>query len=283
MIARIKPSEAEWKAHAFSSSTLDKASNYIRTDGALILEDIVDPSLILKVRENFLQRYDGYLNGGSNHDAALVGDRRLMITVDLEPPFDRRELVANSWLCPVLTAAFEGDFVLDAYGVVCSLPGAPRQHVHQDGGDIFPQAALNRLLPMVAVTVAIPLIEMNAMHGTTALWLGSHRDEVRSAWALEPSSAELGEEPPVREGSCVLWDYRLRHAGTANLSAVPRPLLYMTYCRPWFMDHKNYRNLTSLRAPEDFLKGLPEDLRRLLGRIQEHKSRTTPETCSLRK
>ena len=182
-----------------------------------------------------------------------------MITVDLEPPFDHTDLFANPWLLPVLGAAFEDDFVLGAYGVVCSLSGAPRQHIHQDGADLFPQAGLNRLLPIVAATVAIPLIEMNSTHGTTALWPGSHRNN---------EIAETGDEPVVQEGSCVLWDYRLRHGGTANLSAIPRPLLYMTYCRSWFLDTKNYRRQTPVRAPKNFLAKLPENMRRLLARAE---------------
>jgi hypothetical protein len=262
MVMRIKPSEAEWNARTFSSTTIEKASNCVRTEGALVLEDIVNPALILEAREIFVQRYDRYLDGRKADDALEVGDRRLMITIDLEPPFDRRELVANPWLLSVLSGAFEDDFVLGAYGVVCSLPAAPRQHIHQDGGDLFPQAGLNRLLPIVAVTVAIPLLEMNEIHGTTALWPGSHRDEARA-------SAEIGDEPLVREGSCVLWDYRLRHGGTPNLSTVPRPLLYMTYCRTWFMDHKNYRKQAPLRAPKRFLAELPKDLRPLLARVLE--------------
>jgi hypothetical protein len=262
VVVRITPSEAERNARAFSNATLDKAANCMRTEGTLILEDIVDPALILEARETFVQRYARYLDGRKHDDALEVGDRRQMITLDLEPPFDQRELLANSWLCSVLSVAFEGDFVLGAYGVVCSLPAAPRQHVHQDGGDLFPQAALNRLLPMAAATVAIPLLEMNEVHGTTAVWPGSHRDETRA-------SAEIGDEPLVREGSCMLWDYRLRHGGTPNRSAVPRPLLYMTYCRPWFMDHKNYRQQVAVRAPKRFLTGLPEDLRRVLARAQE--------------
>ena len=71
----------------------------MRTEGALVLEDIVNPALILEAREIFVQRYDRYLDGREHDDALQVGDRRLMITVDLEPPFDRRELLANSWLC----------------------------------------------------------------------------------------------------------------------------------------------------------------------------------------
>jgi len=233
----------------------------MRTEGFLVLGDVVSPTLIREAREIFAERYGRYLNGQKHEDALEVGDRRLMITVDLEPPFDRRELLANSWVFSVLSATFEDDFVLGAYGVVCSLPGAPAQHIHQDGGDLFPQTGLNSLLPIVAATVAIPLLEMNDTHGTTALWPGSHRDETRA-------SAGIGDQPLVQEGSCALWDYRLWHRGTPNRSAAPRPLVYMTYCRPWFMDHKNFRKQTPLRASKRFLGELSEDLRRLLVRAQ---------------
>jgi Phytanoyl-CoA dioxygenase (PhyH) len=262
VVVRITRSEAEWNAGAFSSETLEKASHCLRADGTLILEDIINPALIREAREVFLQRYDRYLDGQKHDDALQVGERRPMITVDIEPPFDRRELIANPLLLSVLKAACEDDFVLGAYGVVCSLPTAPTQPIHQDGADLFRQAALNRLLPIVAVTVGIPLVEMNEVNGTTALWPRSHRDDTLA-------TTEMADEPLVREGSCALWDYRLRHGGTPNRSAGPRPLLYMTYCRAWFVDHKNYRLQAPVRAPKRILANLPEDLRRLLVRAQE--------------
>jgi len=261
VITRITPSETERNARAFSKATLDKALRCMRTEGFLVLGDIVSPTLIREAREIFVERYGHYLDGQKHEDAVEVGDRRIMITVDLEPPFDRRELLANSWIFSVLTATFESNFVLGAYGVVCSLPGAPAQHIHQDGGDLFPQAGLNGLLPIAAATVAIPLLEMNDTHGTTALWPGSHRDETRA-------SVGIGDQPLVQEGSCALWDYRLWHCGTPNRSALPRPLLYMTYCRPWFMDHKNFWKQAPLRASKRFLAELSEDLRQLLVRAQ---------------
>jgi ectoine hydroxylase-related dioxygenase (phytanoyl-CoA dioxygenase family) len=260
MVPRIAPSEAELNPGAFNSATLEKASRHLRVEGTLVLEGIVSPALIAEARDAFLQKYDRYLNGQKHNDARQVGKRRLMITVDMEPPFDQRELLANPWLLSVLSAAFEDAFVLGAYGVVCSLPGAQQQDIHQDGGDIFPQAALNRLLPLVAVTVGIPLLEMNEIHGTTALWPGSHRDEALAT--------KIGEKPLVREGSCVVWDYRLRHAGTPNRSTACRPLLYMTYCRAWFVDYKNYQQQAPLRAPKGFFAAVPEDLRRLLMRTR---------------
>src|SRR5262249_9398731 len=127
MVMRITPSETERNARAFSSATLGTAAQCMRTEGALILEDIVDTALILEERQTLIKKYDRYFDGQKHNDALEVGERRQMITLDLEPPFNRRELIANSWLCPVLHAAFEDDFILDAYGVVCSLPGAPRQ------------------------------------------------------------------------------------------------------------------------------------------------------------
>ena len=91
MVLKIAPSDPERKACIFSQATLDKAALCMRTEGALLLEDIVDPKLIVEARENFLQKYERYIDGGISDAAAVeVGDRRLMITVDLAPPFNQR-------------------------------------------------------------------------------------------------------------------------------------------------------------------------------------------------
>ena len=170
-----------------------------------------------------------------------MGDRRLIVTINMEPPFDDPRLFANPYLLPVLSAALDDDFVLGAFGVVCSLSSAPAQHRHRDGGSLFPRSGMDRLLPAAAITVGIPPLEMNEVHGTTALWLGSHRDADRA-------SKEEGIEPVVREGSCILWDFRLYHRGTANRGTEPRPLLYLTYCRPWFLEHLNFSKGTQSRS-----------------------------------
>src|SRR5262249_49123788 len=152
-----------------------------------------------------------------------------------EPPFDDSCLFANPYLLSVLSAMLGENLVIGAFGVVCALPSAPAQHIHHDGGDLFQRLDLDRLLPAFAITAAIPLLEMNAINGTTMLWLGSHRDRSR---ALN----EEGIQPVVREGSCMIWDFRLKHSGTPNKGQLPRPLLYLTYCRPWFLDHINFNN-----------------------------------------
>jgi Phytanoyl-CoA dioxygenase (PhyH) len=266
IIARIVPSESERTAGSLGTETVEYASRRFRIDGALVIEDIVDTALIAEARRVVHEAYSQYMDGCKHDDALRVGDRRLIITINLEPPFDDPQLFANPYLLPVLGAALDDGFVLGALGIVCSLASAPAQHRHADGGFLFPRSGIDRLLPASAITVGIPLLEMNEVHGTTALWLGSHRDASRV-----PN--EVGIEPVVREGSCMLWDFRLSHGGTPNRSALSRPLLYLTYCRPWFLDHLNYGKSNPKQKPllakKDFWSGLSEQHQRLLTRAQE--------------
>src|SRR5215467_4650300 len=190
MICRIVPLETERVAHSLGSETIEHASRCFRGDGALIIEDIVDTAVIAEARRKFLESYCRYLDGSEHEDALMVGGRRLTITIDLEPPFDNPQLFANPYLLPILSAVLDDDFVIGAYGVVCSLPSSPAQHRHCDGGDLFPHSGIDRVLPTAAITVGIPLIEMNEVHGTTALWLGTHRNVNRSNALRDPSRSE---------------------------------------------------------------------------------------------
>jgi hypothetical protein len=259
MISRITPSEEERTAKRFGRGTIAHAAKSVRIAGALILDNIVDGSLVREGRRAFLETYASYLDGGEHDDALRVGGKRLMITVDMEPPFDEPQFFANPWLLQVLRPTLGEDLVLGAFGVVCSLPSAPRQHCHRDGKVLFGPIGIDKLVPAYAVTVGIPLLEMNELFGTTALWPGSHLD-------YREAATTGGVEPIVPTGSCMFWDYRLLHGGTENQSTEPRPLLYLMFCRPWFLDHVNYNRQPPLRASKRWLSTLSAENRRLLAR-----------------
>jgi ectoine hydroxylase-related dioxygenase (phytanoyl-CoA dioxygenase family) len=264
VISRITPSETERVVNSFASEAVEQAVRSFRLNGALIIENIVDTSIISDARRAFGEGYSHYLNGSDPESVLKVGAGRLLITIKLEPPFDNPRLFANPYLLPVIRAELGDGFVLGAFGIVCSLPSAPAQNRHHDGGVLF-SSGIDYLLPATAITVGIPLLEMNEVHGTTALWPGSHRDGSR----LKEESVN----PIVREGSCMLWDFRLWHGGTPNRSPLPRPLLYLTYCRPWFLE-PNFDKRTNpkqrpLLATKNFLSCLSEQHQRLLVRAQE--------------
>jgi len=255
-VARIVPLQSERAAGTLGPETVNCASRRFRKDGALIVEDIVDTSLVADARRVFLEAYSRYRDGCERRDVLVTGVRRLLIPLDLQPPFNDPQFFANPYLLPIMEAALDGGFVLGALGIVCSLPAAPAQDRHADGGWLFPRSGIDRLLPTSAITVSIPLLELNDVHGTTALWLGSHLDATGV-------SEQEGIEPVVPEGSCMLWDYRLIHGGTPNRSAVPRPLLYAVYCRPWFLDHQRI----PIFMKNEFWSSLSEQHKLLLARV----------------
>ena len=44
----------------------------------------------------------------------------------------------------------------------------------------------------------------------------------------------------VLAGAAIIFDYRVLHRGTANISAGTRPLLCLVFTRKWFVDGYNY-------------------------------------------
>jgi hypothetical protein len=56
-------------------------------------------------------------------------------------------------------------------------------------------------------------------------------------------------------------DYRLSHFGAPNLSGGVRPILYVVYGLPWFLDERNFFHLPALSLPA---QGAPSALTPLL-------------------
>jgi hypothetical protein len=128
MILRIAPSDEELTAQRFRSETIEHAARAVRIAGALILDNVLDVKLVEAARRAFIETYASYLDGGEHDDALQVGASRLMITIDLVPPFNEPQFFANPWLLQIMRPVLGEDLVLGAFGVVCSMPSAPQQH-----------------------------------------------------------------------------------------------------------------------------------------------------------
>lgn len=86
MVSRITPSSAERAQGTLTDETVDAASQRFSLDGALVLENIVDPALVAAARSAFAQTYARHLERGAAREedgAAKVGDDQRMITVDV--------------------------------------------------------------------------------------------------------------------------------------------------------------------------------------------------------
>ncbi len=78
----------------------------------------------------------------------------------------------------------------------------------------------------------------------------------------------------MKQGDCLLMDYRTRHCGGANRSSRSRPNLYMVYARRWYSDEHNFERRVPIRiAPEEETR-MAEGPRRLLQRAWAHHARS---------
>jgi ectoine hydroxylase-related dioxygenase (phytanoyl-CoA dioxygenase family) len=112
-------------------------------------------------------------------------------------------------------------------------------------------------MPAYAITVVVPLVDINDYQGTTRVWLGSHR-----VWSDDEARKLPSEDPAAQVGSCILMDYRLLHGGTANYSKQMRPILYLIYHRPWFKDYVNFKKVRELVVAAREYGNIPEAYQR---------------------
>jgi hypothetical protein len=197
------------------------------------------------------RQVDELMDEKSGHRAYLrVGDERVMLSVKLRGPLLDPQVYANPILLTVLSHLLGPDMLIDSFTCVTAMPGAREQSLHFDHPGLFPtMPSCDGDLPPYAITVVIPLIDLTPQTGTTRLLPGTHRD-------CEERSCEL---PYLSRGDAFFFDYRLRHQGTANNSGAARPVLYVTYSRPWFTDVVNFKRQPRINLDRDGLQEIPSE------------------------
>jgi ectoine hydroxylase-related dioxygenase (phytanoyl-CoA dioxygenase family) len=188
-----------------------------------------------------------------------VGDARYDVTPRMTGAFGQPAVFANSLLLKLLVPLLGSDMHLSNFTAVVSHPGANGQHAHSDHPHLF--SGIGPTLPVYAVNVAVPLIDVDFETGPTAVWLGSHR------W--EDGAKVMSTSPTVQafqRGDCMLLDYRTLHAGLPNHSARARPIVYMVYARSWFFDHRNHKQRIPVDMPLEHYNQIPASVHPLLSR-----------------
>jgi len=246
------------------------AAHQFRVHGCLLLENCLAREKVMALQSQFMADYASLDLNTVQKKCLHVGDKRYMFSVSINGAFADPDIFAAPRIMPVVENLLGNDCILQSVGVVCAFPGAGAQHIHRDHPNLFEEAGgLNSFLPPFALHVVIPLVDLTEETGTTALWEGSHRQRSQT------SDAQLNEEQLLRAegavlpwpkmGDCYFMDFRLRHGGTANHSAVPRPILYLVYSRRWFQDRKNYesRRQKPIEISRDEYDRLPDQHRHL--------------------
>jgi Ser/Thr protein kinase RdoA (MazF antagonist) len=240
------------------------AEALFKTNGVLLIRDLFPQAFIDNLYQSFINQYQSKWVDQDDADVLEVGDRRKMLTIDIQDTFNTPELYGNPFLLQLLERLLGSGFVLGSFGAVIALPGAKDQHIHRDHPPLFEDEALSLQIPSFAITVVIPLIDLTAETGSTRLWKGSHKLAPSQDLAMEASSV-----PWVKQGSCYLMDYQLLHGGTANISPQVRPILYLVYYRSWFQEAVNYEKQARLLLSKSEYHKVPQECQFLFERVRE--------------
>lgn len=227
------------------------AADFFNRNGVLAIDNLFDSKAIEQLSQYFQTSYSSYFDCGEYADSLEVGDKRRMITIDVKEQFNNPELYANPLLYGLMQRVLGSDFILGSYGVVAALPGAEHQHVHRDHPSLFGDETIDAKIPSFAVTVVVPLVNLTAETGSTRVWKQSHHQpRSQKEYKLKAS-----DTPYMPVGSCYLMDYQLVHGGTANVSEIVRPILYLIYYRPWFREVVNFEKQDRINiTPEEYQK-----------------------------
>ncbi len=251
MIPRFNITEKDFQKNTFPLEQLEVAVNNFSEKGCIIIENAFPKELIQELYNHYVEKYNDYFKEEADPNALKVGQKRIMISVELRPPFNTPLFYANPFVLPILEKLLGPDMILGSIGSVISLPGDPDQGKHRDNPGLFGMD-IDGEVPSYIIDLFIPLIDFNSQNGTTRVWPTTHRNFVNGNQVKEYF------DPEIKVGSCMLVDYRLYHAGTANLSQNLRPLIYNVYHRPWYRDYINYRNQPARIICKEEFEKIPE-------------------------
>jgi hypothetical protein len=273
----VAVSPGETASGGLLPETESAAVEALRGHGCVLLRGALPVTTVEAMHADYLAQYGvmgaaemrAVAAGAAPNRLLEVGGARYDITPRMIGTFGRPEVFANPALLKILRQLLGRGMQLSNFTMVVSHPGAPQQHVHRDCAHLFDGAGVGPNLPVYAINVAVPLIDVDLETGPTAVWLGSHRLPQNGA----VKDADM-THCALKRGDCMMLDYRTLHAGLANRSQKVRPIVYMVYARPWFFDDVNHVKRIPLDMPVEDYEQLPPAVRPLLIRAFSHAVRS---------
>jgi ectoine hydroxylase-related dioxygenase (phytanoyl-CoA dioxygenase family) len=250
-------STAEQQLGKMKFSKRRLGARLFRKYGTLVIENAFSEPLVEEMHREYLHRYSRYFVEERHADALRVGNKRYMVTVDVDGVFNKPDVYANPHVLPIIERVLDDKMILGGFVSVCSLPGAEHMHIHKDHPALFPESDDPDSVPSFAITAIVPMLGFNPVYGTTRVMKRSHRFASKIADEMET------QDPCAPRGSVLLMDYRLTHQGRGNRSDQVRPILTMIYHRAWFRDIKNYGKQDALIMSDEAFEKVPQEYRHL--------------------
>jgi ectoine hydroxylase-related dioxygenase (phytanoyl-CoA dioxygenase family) len=140
-----------------------------------------------------------------------------------QAPFTDREITRNPKLMPILRGVLGLDCKLAHISLVISSPGCEDQRWHIDGEHLY----RGHHLEAHALNVFIPLVPLTEDLGPTEFTPSSHylSNTKLSRATMDAMCKCKKVKITCNAGDAIIFDYRVIHRGTANVSKMTRPHL----------------------------------------------------------
>jgi ectoine hydroxylase-related dioxygenase (phytanoyl-CoA dioxygenase family) len=230
-----------------SSEHLEAAVRAIKTDGFLVLKNVVDTAHLDALRERMLDDLQHIL---ARKDAPFnFNTGNVQQDPPPFPPYLFRDVLLNDMAIAVTKAVLGAGVKNSAYTGNTALPGGSKQPVHADMGQLWQN--LETATPPYALVVNVPVVDMSEENGSTEIWRGTHldttifvqhedikvpEDRLEAQRAIAPPL-----QPRVQRGSILIRDIRLWHRGMPNHTQNPRPMIAMIHWVSWWNSGSDIR------------------------------------------
>ena len=132
---------------------------------------------------------------------------------------------------------------------------------------LFKKAELGPQLEPYTIPLSIPLVNLSARTGTTAMLPGTHKVLVDDPLTKDVRRSQL---PFAQMGDCYFMDFPaspLRNRKPFRRGM--RPIIYVVYSRPWFIDASNFDKQPPIDLSAAELVKIPHRYAGLFKRVRE--------------
>ena len=216
------------------------ALDALRTDGLVLLNDVVDPAHLDVLHERMVDDLDAFR---ARPDAPYNWNTgNLQQDPPPFPPYLFADVLLNPYVISVTSSVLGPGVKNVMYGGNTALPGDQRQPVHSDVGHLWPIESLDAPHPPAQLVVNVLTVDVSPENGATEIWPGTHRelgvgvgDDVKIAPDLLEQRRAISPpfQPTFGRGSVLIRDIRLWHAGMPNRTSEPRPMIAMIHTSSW--------------------------------------------------
>ncbi|MDG2333129.1 MAG: phytanoyl-CoA dioxygenase family protein [Myxococcota bacterium] len=238
-------------AHYPKDAPAEKILASIRSDGACILDDVLEPGFVAALRGET----DVHMEATENGHDAFAGKLTTRTGGLVVRSPKCRELIQHPRIlefCDGFLLEFCERYQLHLGQIIRIRPGETEQPIHRDRWAWGTHLA--HVEPQLNTIWA--LSDFTAENGATRVVPGSTRwDDSRKA---EPGEITLAE---MKAGSVLVYTGSVFHSGGANTSQDDRIGLNITYTLGWLRQEENQY----LSAPPELAKEFDSELQRLIG------------------